>query len=93
MTSHRFRVGEIVTYQEERFPGATWSGDYEVMGFLDTQASEPQYQVRCTDQSHHRVVGEHEIETAPPEDHRGPSLSGTHAGRLALKSREAAPHS
>ena len=89
MTSHRFRVGEIVTYQEERFSGATWSGDYEVMGLLDTQASEPQYQVRCTDQSHHRVVGEHEIETAPLDDRRSSLIPRAHVGRLSPESQEA----
>ena len=68
MTSHLFRVGQLVTYKEERSSGVAWGSEYEVMDLLDTQASEPQYQVRCTDQSHHRIVGEHELGTAAQYD-------------------------
>ena len=68
MTSHSFRVGDVVHFAEKRFGDVTWSGEYDVMDLLDAQASEPQYQIRCTDQSHHRIVGEHEIKSVPFAD-------------------------
>jgi hypothetical protein len=61
MTHHFFSVGEHVIYSEPGLSGVICAGEYEVRGLLVGDGERPQYQLTCADQSHHRVVSEHEI--------------------------------
>ena len=61
MTDHFFSTGEHVIYSERTLSGAICLGEYEITGLLGGYGEKPQYQLTCADQSHHRVVGEHEI--------------------------------
>jgi len=56
---HRFAVGQAISYAEDDKP-EIWRGGYEIVG-LDDPRREPQYTIRSADQSHDRVVREHEL--------------------------------
>ena len=68
MTSHSYSVGEHVIYSEQGLSGGIWSGEYEVNGLLAGGGENPLYQLTCADQSHHRIVSEHEITAMPALD-------------------------
>jgi hypothetical protein len=65
MTSHSYSVGEHVIYSVQGLSGGIWSGEYEVNGLLAGGGENPLYQLTCADQSHHRIVSEHEITAMP----------------------------
>jgi hypothetical protein len=65
MTRHFFSVGEHVIYSEQGLSGVASAGEYEVRGLLVGEGENPQYQLTCADQSHHRIVSEHEISAMP----------------------------
>jgi hypothetical protein len=65
MTSHSYCVGQHVIYSEQGLSGGIWSGEYEVNGLLAGGGENPLYQLTCADQSHHRIVSEHEITAMP----------------------------
>ena len=67
MTSHSYSVGEHVIYSEQGLSGVIWSGEYEINGLL-AGGENPLYQLTCADQSHHRIVSEHEITAMPALD-------------------------
>jgi hypothetical protein len=68
MTGHSYSVGEHVIYSELGLSGVIWSGEYEVNGLLAGGGEDPLYQLTCADQSHHRIVSEHEIRAVPALD-------------------------
>jgi hypothetical protein len=68
MTSHSYCVGQHVIYSEQGLSGGIWSGEYEVNGLLAGGGENPLYQLTCADQSHHRIVSEHEITAMPALD-------------------------
>jgi hypothetical protein len=68
MTSHSYCVGQHVIYSEQGLSGGIWSGEYEVNGLLAGGGENPLYQLTCADQSHHRIVSEHEITAMPAFD-------------------------
>jgi hypothetical protein len=57
--SHRFAVGQAVSYAEDGQP-EIWKGGYEIVR-LDDACDEPQYAIRNADQSYDRIVHEHEL--------------------------------
>lgn len=61
MRTHRYAVGQNVSYAEVSPPYDVWSGRYEIVFLLPAGDREPQYQIRSDDQSYDRVVGESQL--------------------------------
>jgi len=66
MQTHRFAIGELVAYTEQRFPGLVWRGNYEIVSLLPVRNDEAEYQIRSADLAYDRVVRECELSKAPP---------------------------
>jgi len=62
MRTHRFAVGQHVSYAEAYPPHDVWSGRYEIVFLLAAGDREPQYQIRSDDQTYDRVVGESQLQ-------------------------------
>jgi hypothetical protein len=58
MRTHRYVVGQHVSYSEACLPDDIWKSHYEVVFLLPTRDREPQYQIRSDDQTYDRVVVE-----------------------------------
>jgi hypothetical protein len=73
--THHFSLGEHVIFSEKGLSGVTWFGEYEINGLLAGNDGNPQYQLACVDQSHHRVVDEREIRALTAADRLNVSAS------------------
>ena len=62
MRTHRYAVGQHVSYAEANPPHDVWSGRYEIVFLLPAGDREPQYQIRSDDQTYDRVVGESQLQ-------------------------------
>lgn len=62
MRTHRYAVGQHVSYAEASPPHDVWSGRYEIVFLLPAGDREPQYQIRSDDQTYDRVVGESQLQ-------------------------------
>lgn len=62
MRTHRYAVGQHVSYAENSSPNDFWMGGYEIIFLLPAGNREPQYQIRSMDQSYDRVVGESQLQ-------------------------------
>jgi hypothetical protein len=62
MRTHRYTVGEHVSYAEASSPNKVWRGHYEIVLLLPAGDREPQYQIRSDDQTYARVVGESQLQ-------------------------------
>jgi hypothetical protein len=62
MRTHRYAVGQHVSYSEACLPNDVWKGHYEVVFLLPAGDREPQYQIRSDDQTYDRVVGEAQLQ-------------------------------
>lgn len=62
MRTHRYTVGQRVSYAESYPPNDVWRGGYEIVFLLPTGSREPQYQIRSADQTYDRVVGESQLQ-------------------------------
>jgi hypothetical protein len=60
--THRYAVGQHVSYAENYSPSDFWMGGYEIVSLLPAGHREPQYQVRNSDQSYDRVVWESQLQ-------------------------------
>src|SRR5215217_996808 len=67
MTSHRFGIGEGVTYSEKRFPTGIWIAELTVVEQL-SRGGEPEYRLRVQDGATEYVLAEHEL--SPSSDKR-----------------------
>ncbi len=62
MRTHRYSVGQPVSYAEASSPNDVWRGGYEIVFLLPAGDREPQYQIRSADQTYDRVVGESQLQ-------------------------------
>ncbi|WP_133239246.1 hypothetical protein [Microvirga sp. KLBC 81] len=62
MRTHRYAVGQPVSYAEIHPPHDIWRGGYEIVFLLPAGDREPQYQIRSADQTYDRVVGESQLQ-------------------------------
>ncbi|MGO4389471.1 hypothetical protein AB4Y85_18240 [Microvirga sp. 2YAF29] len=62
MRTHRYAVGQHVSYAEVSPPYDVWSGRYEIVFLLPAGDREPQYQIRSDDHTYDRVVGESQLQ-------------------------------
>ena len=60
MTSHRFGIGEGVTYSEQRFPTGIWIAELIVVEQLSREG-EPEYRLLAQDGATEYVLGEHQL--------------------------------
>ena len=60
MTSHRFGIGEGVTYSERRFPTGIWIAELIVVEQLSRDGA-PGYRLLAQDGATEYVLGEHEL--------------------------------
>src|SRR5215217_5486400 len=78
MTSHRFGIGEGVTYSEKRFPTGIWIAELIVVEQLSRDGA-PGYRLLAQDGATEYVLGEHELSPSSEKqnDHsaRGPDRS------------------
>jgi hypothetical protein len=65
MRTHRYAVGQHVSYAEAYPPNDVWRGPYEIVFLLPAGDREPQYQIRSDDQTYDRVVGESQLQEDP----------------------------
>src|SRR5215217_4930761 len=72
MTSHRFGIGEGVTYSEKRFPTGIWIAELTVVEQL-SRDGEPEYRLRVQDGATEYVLAEHEL--SPSSDKRNDNFS------------------
>lgn len=61
MRTHRYTVGQHVSYAEDYSPNKTWIGGYEIISVLPAGNREPQYQIRSDDQAYDQVVWESQL--------------------------------
>ena len=73
--THHYSVSEHVIFSEKGLSGMIWSGEYEINGLLAGDDENPQYQLTCADQSHHRVVSEQQIRAVTAADSVNSSAS------------------
>jgi len=59
MSSHKYRVGQTVRFQQSGFGGA--GGDVKIERLLPADTSENLYQVQSLSDGHRRVVRESEM--------------------------------
>jgi hypothetical protein len=62
MRTHRYAVGQHVSYSEACLPNDVCKGHYEVAFLLPAGDREPQYQIRSDDQAYDRAVGESQLQ-------------------------------
>jgi hypothetical protein len=62
MRTHRYAVGQHVSYAEGHQPVDIWRGGYEIVFLLPAGDREPQYQIRSADKIYDRVVGESQLQ-------------------------------
>jgi hypothetical protein len=53
-------LGQAISYAENGKP-ETWQGGYEIINTPDLAAGETQYTIRNADETHDRIVNEHEL--------------------------------
>lgn len=61
MPSHRFRVGQIVQYQQRKLVGGQASGDFRVERLLPPDGSDLQYRIKSPTEATERVAREYEL--------------------------------
>ncbi len=61
MTRHKFRVGQIVRYCQQRLVGGTVEGDFSIQRLLPPTGADMQYRIRSTDEAVERVARESEL--------------------------------
>jgi ribosomal protein S6 len=62
MRTHRYAVGQHVSYAEDYSPTRIWVHGYEIVSLLPAGNREPQYQIRTDDQTYDRVVWESQLQ-------------------------------
>lgn len=62
MRTHRYAVGQHVSYAEDASPAGVGLGGYEIVALLPTSKREPQYQIRSDDQIYDQVVWESQLQ-------------------------------
>jgi hypothetical protein len=77
LTSHRFKVGQVVAFLPSPRDGNIPRGRYKVQRLLPSETRDPQYRVKHTVDSHERVMAESQL-AAEPETGR-PQWQGTRA--------------
>jgi len=62
MPEHRYRTGQIVMLvsRTHNVP----PGPYQIVRQLPSETSDPQYRIKSRDETHERVVAEHELRAA-----------------------------
>jgi hypothetical protein len=60
--THRYAVGQRVSYAENYSPNNFWMGGYKIVSLLPAGHREPQYQIRSSDQNYDRVVWESQLQ-------------------------------
>lgn len=62
MRTHRYTVGQHVSYAEDYSLNRIWLSGYEVVSLLPAGNREPQYQIRTDDQTYDQVVWESQLQ-------------------------------
>jgi hypothetical protein len=62
MRTHRYAVGQHVSYAEDSSPSKIWLHGYEIVALLPTGNREPQYQIRSDGQTYDQVVWESQLQ-------------------------------
>jgi hypothetical protein len=62
MRTHRYAVGQHVSYAEDYSPNRIWLRGYEIVSLLPAGNREPQYQIRTDDQTYDQVVWESQLQ-------------------------------
>jgi hypothetical protein len=62
MRTHRYTVGQHVSYAEDYSPTRIWLRGYEIVSLLPAGDREPQYQIRSDGQSYDQVVWESQLQ-------------------------------
>jgi|tagenome__1003787_1003787.scaffolds.fasta_scaffold20868410_2 hypothetical protein len=62
MSEPKFRSGQLVEFARHA-PNAP-AGPYEVVRLLPSDTAEPRYRIRSRNETHERVVAEHELRAA-----------------------------
>jgi hypothetical protein len=62
MRTHRYAVGQHVSYAEGSSPTRIWLSGYEIVALLPAGNREPQYQIRTDDQTYDQVVWESQLQ-------------------------------
>ena len=65
MRTHRYAVGQPVSYAENYAPNDVWRSGYKIVYLVPTGNRKPQYQIRRADQSYDRVVWETQLQEDP----------------------------
>ena len=86
MTSHRFGIGEGVTYSERRFPTGIWIAELIVVEQLSRDGA-PGYRLLAQDGATEYVLGEHELSPSSEEDDHSACGRGEEAGAVKKRAR------
>jgi hypothetical protein len=62
MRTHRYAVGQHVSYSEACLPNDVCKGHYEVAFLLSAGDREPQYQIRSDDQTYDQIFWESQLQ-------------------------------
>jgi hypothetical protein len=62
MRTHRYVVGQHVSYAEDASPAGVWLSGCEIVALLPASNREPQYQIRSDDQTYDQVVWEFQLQ-------------------------------
>lgn len=62
MRTHRYAVGQRVSYAEDYSPSRIWLSGYAIVALLPGGNREPQYQIRSNGPSHDQVVWESQLQ-------------------------------
>ncbi len=65
MRTHRYAVGQHVSYAEDYAPNDIGRGGFDIVFRLRAGNREPQYQIRSADQTYDRIVGEPQLQEDP----------------------------
>ena len=86
MTSHRFGIGEGVTYSERRFPTGIWIAELIVVEQLSRDGA-PGYRLLAQDGATEYVLGEHELSPSSEEDDHSACGPDADRGELSTSAR------
>lgn len=61
MSDHKFKVGQTLQFKPHRMNISVGPGRCKVIRLMATDGSDPQYRIRCTNESFERVAHESEL--------------------------------
>ncbi len=68
MTTHKFKVGQVVAFQPGARDANIPRGRYKIQRLLPSETRDPQYRVKHAVDSHERVMAESQLTADPDAD-------------------------